>query len=348
MKKSEFGTLSSGETVHLYTLDNGVIQCQVTEYGAAMVSLHVPNRQGGKTDILLGMADARGYETQTISMGATVGRCANRIEHAAFELEGKRYSLFKNAGENHLHGGKIGFAKRIWQVEEIENGICFSHTSKDGEDGYPATLHVRVCYELIGASLSISYHAVSDGTTICNLTNHGYYNLNGHNDGSILDHVVTLYAGYFTPFSDSKTIPSGEIRSVKETALDFTNPTEIGKRIDAKEEQMLLGHGYDHNFIVDGEIGTLRPCATVFAPKTGIKMHLDTTSPAVQFYTGNFLSECPAGKDGVKYGDREGFCLETQFYPDAINKPMFPSVVLEKGKTWQHKTVHTFSVTAEP
>ena len=338
-----FGTMPDGTPVELYTLAAGALSCQIITFGGSLQSLRVPDRSGRPVDVLLGFDALEPYRTHGKSLGALVGRYANRIGGAKFSLNGQTYQLAANDHEvNHLHGGRVGFNQRVWTVEEAEdNRLVLSLLSPDGEEGYPGTLKVQVAYTLTEEGLTIDYRAESDRDTACNLTNHAYFNLSGHDSGPVLDQSIQILADRYTP-TDSLSIPTGEIAPVEGTPMDLRQPTPIGARIDEAFPQLLQAGGYDHNWIPVGESGALRPIARASSPATGVSMEVLSTLPGVQFYTGNYLDGCPAGKGGAPYGGRWGFCLETQFYPDSPNHDNFPSCVLRTGEAFHHTTVFRF------
>lgn len=344
MKRTFYGTTRSGEAVEAITLESGAASCTILTYGATLQSLTVPGRDGKPVDVVLGLGSLEHYEDNPDKcLGATVGRHANRIAGASFSLNGVEYPLAANNGPNNLHGGPTNFSTRVWKAEEVPGGVRFTYVSPHMEEGFPGTLTAQVTYLLEGTTLTLQYRAVSDRDTLCSLTNHSYFNLSGHASGSVLDHVLTLHAETYTP-SDAAAIPTGEIAPVENTPMDFRTPATLGSRIDEPFQQLLWGKGYDHNYVVDGPVGTLRPAAELASPKTGIVMEVETTSPGVQLYTGNYLDGRPSGKDGVRYQPRDGVCLETQFFPDAIHHANFPQPVLRAGEVWAHTTVFRFSV----
>jgi aldose 1-epimerase len=347
-KRESFGQTRDGEAVDIYTLKNRRgAEARVTTYGGAVVSLKVPDRAGRVEDVVLGFDDIEGYLKTTTYIGSLVGRYANRIARGRFTLNGTEYKLATNNGENHLHGGVRGFDKVIWKARPLAarggQALELTYLSKDGEEGYPGNLNVRVVYTLTDANeLKIDYYATTDKDTVVNLTNHNYYNLAGQGNGDILGHLLTVNASRFTP-TDAGAIPTGELRPVRGTPFDFTRPTAIGARINPDEEQLKLGKGYDHNFVVNGRPGTLRLAARVSEPTTGRVMETWTTEPGMQLYTGNYLDGSDTGKGGKPYRHRYGFCLETQHYPDSPNRPAFPSTVLRKGGRFRSTTVYKFS-----
>ena len=339
-----FGTTRSGEPVELLTLDNGRLSCQILTFGATLRTLSVPSRDGAQRDVVLGYDTLLEYETQDGYLGAVVGRYANRIARGHFSLNGKEYTLACNNGPNHLHGGVVGFSYRVWTVEELTGKrAVLSLISPDGEEGYPGHLQIRVTYQLEGDSLTLRYHSVCDQDTVCNLTNHSYFNLNGQGSGPVLEQEITLFAQSYTP-ADATSIPTGAIELVEGTPMDLRSPTPLGLHINEPFPQLELGHGYDHNFVVDGPAGTLRPAARAHSPASGITMEVETTLPGVQLYTANFLDDGRHGKEGTVYGPRHAFCLETQFFPDSPNHPQFPSCLLKAGQKREDVTRFIFRV----
>lgn len=342
MERRSFGTTRDGRAVEEIILDNGFLRCSLLTYGAALRCLWVP-AIAGEVDVVLGYDTLRAYESQDKYLGALVGRYANRIAGGRFTLEGQMYTLAQNDGANHLHGGPGGFAGKVWRAEEAgEHAVIFTCESPDGEEGYPGALKAAVTYALEGKSLHLRYWARTDRTTVCNLTSHAYFNLHGHDAGGAMEQTLTLRASRYTPVVPG-SIPTGEIAAVEGTPMDFRTPHVIGERIDAPFRQLELCGGYDHNWVVDGEAGVLRPAAVLESGRTGVRMSVETTLPGVQFYAGNFLAGCPAGKGGAVYGNRDGVCLETQFFPDSPNHPAFPSCVLRPGEVWAHETVFRFN-----
>lgn len=340
--RTPFGTTRSGEPVELLTLDNGTISCEILTFGATLRTLTVPDREGKPVDVVLGYDHLSDYETRDGYLGAVVGRYANRIAKGQFSLNGKTYSLAVNNGPNHLHGGIVGYSYRVWTVEELTGQkAVLTLESPDGEEGYPGALSLRVTYALEDRALSLHYEALAHGDTVCNLTNHSYFNLAGQGSGPVLDQTLSLSASRYTPANET-SIPYGTLEPVEGTPMDFHTPTPIGARIEDDFEQLKLGHGYDHNYVVDGPVGTLRPAARAFSSKTGIRMEAETTLPGMQLYTANFLPEGCPGKGGASYGPRHAFCLETQFFPDSPNQPAFPSTVLRAGDRYDHTTRFVF------
>lgn len=336
-----FGTMPDGTAVEELTLRDAGCTCRVLTYGGAVRALTVPG-QDGPVDVVLGFDTLEDYRRQDKYLGALVGRFANRIGGASFALEGKTYALARNDGVNHLHGGNTGFDKKVWTVEELgENSVTLSLTSPDGEENYPGTLRAAVTYTLKDAALRIDYRAQTDRTTVCNLTNHTYFNLSGHDSGPVTDQLIQVLADRYTPTVPG-SIPTGELAPVDGTPMDLRRPVPIGAHIDEPFEQLQMAGGYDHNWAVNGWDGTLRTIARARSPRTGITLEVDSTLPGVQFYAGNYLDGCPAGKGGAVYARRRGFCLETQYFPDSPNQPGFPSCVLRPGETYQAVTVYRF------
>lgn len=338
-----FGMTKDGKEAQLCLLKNSKgLKAYVSDFGATLVRLFVPDRDGNMTDVVLGYDDAAGYERGMAGIGATVGRNANRIGGASVEINGVTYPLEKNDnGKNNLHSGPDVYQKRIWEVEDrADNRITFLLHSPDGDQGYPGALDMRVTYELDDENaLSIHYEAAPDQDTVINMTNHSYFNLNGHNSGSVLEHKVWLNADSFTP-ADAESIPTGEIRGVADTPMDFRTAKAIGKEIDADYEPLRFGGGYDHNWVLKNN-GRFAKVAEVTSEKSGIRMEVYTDLPGVQMYTANFLDHEP-GKDGAVYEKRSAVCLETQYYPDAIHHDNFPSPVCRKGMKYDSRTAYRF------
>jgi len=346
LQQQPFGVVHSGTYADLFILENNHgVRVGLTNYGGIITTLHTPDRHGQPGDIVLGYDKLEEYRALNPFFGCLVGRYANRIAHAQFTLLGKTYTLAQNNGQNHLHGGRVGFDKVTWAAEPFSGpdgvGVKLSYTSVDGEEGYPGTLHVTVTYTLDNANaLRLDYHATTDQTTVINLTNHTYFNLAGR--GSILDHLMQLHADTFTPVGAS-LIPTGELRPVAGTPFDFRTPTAIGARIAQDDEQLRFGGGYDLNWVVNGDAGNLRPAAFVQEATSGRTLTVLTTQPGIQFYSGNMLPNI-TGKGGQAYTKRSGFCLETQHFPDTPNQPTFPSAVLAPGQTYAESTVFQFGV----
>ena len=348
--RKSFGKTPDGQPVDLYVLTNkSGAEASITNYGGAVVSLKVPDRNGKLADVALGYDTAGGYVNDKSYFGALVGRYGNRIAHAQFVLDGKTYTLAKNNGENSLHGGIKGFNKAVWtaKILSTEGGqsLELSYLSKDGEEGFPGNLKVSVIYTWTDAdALQVEYSATTDKETVVNLTSHSYFNLAGQSSGDILGHLLMIQAEKFTPV-DADLIPTGELRDVAGTPFDFRKATAIGARIDQDDEQLKLGGGYDHNFVLRRSADPVESLAArVVEPTTGRVMEVWTTEPGVQFYTGNFLDGKTAGKGGVAYPRRSAFCLETQHFPDSPNQPKFPSVVLKPGERYHTITTYKFSI----
>jgi aldose 1-epimerase len=347
--KTSFGKTPEGEPVDLYVLKNrNGVEAAITTYGGAIVSLNVPDRNGKLGDVVLGYDSVDGYVKDKSYFGAIIGRYGNRIGHAQFTLDGKTYTLAKNNGENSLHGGIKGFNKAVWKARELPakdgQSLELTYLSKDGEEGFPGNLKVTVIYTLTDANeLNIVYSAATDKTTVVNLTNHAYFNLAGPGSGDILGHQLVIEADKFTPV-DSGLIPTGELRDVAGTPFDFRKATTIGARIAQDDEQLKLGNGYDHNFVLRRKAGDpISLAARVVEPTSGRVLEVWTTEPGVQFYTGNFLDGKAVGKGGASYAKRSAFCLETQHYPDSPNQAKFPSVVLKPGERYHTITTYKFA-----
>jgi aldose 1-epimerase len=345
MQKQSFGKTEDGQPVDLYILTNkNGVEAAITNYGGTVVSLKVADRNGKFEDVVLGYDNLDGYATGKAYIGATVGRYANRIAHATFTLDGTTYTLAKNDGDNHLHGG---FNKRVWTAKDVSSiagqALELTYLSKDGEEGFPGNLPVKVVYTLTDQNeLKIDYSATTDKDTVLNLTNHAYFDLAGQGNGDILQQQIMIKADRFTPI-DATSIPTGELRSVKGTPFDFTNSTAIGARIDQDDQQLKLGRGYDHNWMLNnGTPGSLFLAAQAYDPHSGRVLEVSTTEPGIQLYTGNFLDGIH-GKDGKVYNRRYAFCLETQHFPDSPNHPNFPSAELKPGQHFQSTTVYKFS-----
>lgn len=348
LTRGVFGTMPDGRPVESFTLANGNgIEVTAITYGATIVSLRTPDREGRSGDIVLGYPDLEGYLTDSPYFGAVVGRYGNRIARGRFAIDGQTYQLTVNDGVNHLHGGERGFDKVVWDADTVATdstvAVTFSYTSPDGEEGYPGTLQARVTYTLNDSNeLRVDYEAVTDAPTIVNLTQHSYFNLTGA-ERNILRHLLEIPADRYTPV-DSTLIPTGEIAPVEGTPFDFRMAMPIGERIDADDEQLRRGGGYDHNFVLNRDSAGLALAAQVTEPSTGRTLTITTTEPGIQFYSGNFLDGTITGKEGRVYAHRYGFCLETQHYPDSPNEPGFPSTVLRPGEVYRSTTVFAFGV----
>jgi aldose 1-epimerase len=329
-----------------YTLENANgLSATIIAYGATLISVRTPDRDGNIDEITVGMEDPEDYRQGHPFLGSVVGRCANRLANARFTLNGKEYQLESVGGPHHLHGGRHGFDKVDWNVLEEPSGnrqsLKLGYTSADGEEGYPGKLDVEVTYSLSDDdTLTIDYRATSDQDTIVNLTNHVYFNLSGA--PTILDHELQLFASHFTPI-DETLIPTGEIRPVEGTPMDFRQMTRIGERIEQDDDQLRYGRGYDHNWVLDHGGGKLGPAAVLYGPKSGRVVEVATTKPGIQFYSGNFLTGSVRGRGGSPIGYRSGLCLETQYFPNAINQPNFPSPILRAGETYHHITTYHFT-----
>ena len=342
--QTEFGKLLDGTAITAYTLKNAKGSwAKVITYGATLTELYVPDKSGKPGDVVLGFSDLQGYLGDEPFFGATVGRYANRIAKGHFTLDGKEYNLALNNGPNTLHGGKIGFNRKVWKAEILPGmtaaAVRFTYLSKNGEENFPGNLNVSVTYTLTDTNeLKLDYRAETDQDTPINLTNHSYFALGGPGK-NILDEVLYLNADEYTPV-DSTLIPTGEIKSVKGTPLDFTKPTAIGARINEIKD---IG-GYDHNFVINGKAGKLRLAARATDPTTGRQMEVWTTEPGVQFYSSIGLNGSIVGKGGIAYPKFGGLCLETQHFPDSVNHSNFPSAILHPGKPFESETIYKFSV----
>lgn len=335
-----------GKPVQLYTLENkNGAKAMITNYGGRLVSLLVPDKNQQLTDVVAGFSDVQGYQQSTEPyFGATIGRYGNRIAKGKFSLDGKSYELFTNNGSNTLHGGKKGFQDVVWDAKKIdEQTLELSYLSKDMEEGFPGNLKVKVVYTLEdNHALKITYDATTDKNTVVNLTNHAFFNLNGAGSGTILNHLVKINANSYTPV-DSTLIPTGQIAPVKGTPFDFTSPKTIGERIEADNEQLKFGKGYDHNFVLNKQ-GADEPAAIVAGDKSGVVMEVYTDQPGLQFYSGNFMQGKNKMKGNRTDDFRTAFALETQHFPDSPNQPSFPSTVLKPGVAYHTETIYKFSV----
>ncbi len=344
--REAFGKAGDGTPVEVFTLTNKAgVQIKAISYGAIITSIRVPDRTGAMADVALGFDTLDGYLEEHPYFGAVVGRYGNRIGKARFTRDGQTYKLAANNGPNHLHGGVRGFDKYVWTAEVLKNatGVAFSRRSPDGEEGYPGTVEARVSYVLADSNeLAIEYRATTDKATPINLTQHTYFNLSGHDAGTILDHEVMIAADRYTPV-DATLIPTGELAPVTGTPFDFRQSTRVGARIDDSHPQIKFGLGYDHNWVLNRTGGGAQLAARVADRKSGRTLEVLTTEPGVQFYTGNFLDGTLKGKGGAVYNRRNGLCLETQHYPDSPNQPAFPSTILQPGQTYQSQTVWKFA-----
>ena len=347
VQREAFGKMPDGKPVERFTLTNANgVELKAISYGGIITSLRVPDRDGKFDDIVLGFDQLDGYLKDHPFFGAIIGRYGNRIGNAQFTLDGNTYKLAANNNGQSLHGGVKGFDKVLWAVEPIgNNGLAFTRTSPDGEEGYPGNLRVRVTYTLTDKNeLIVEYHATTDKATPVNLTQHSYFNLAGQASGDILGHELMLNADRYTPVND-KLIPTGELAPVEGTPFDFRKPTAIGVRINNAHPQLKAGQGYDHNWVLNRKGSGLELAARVREPKTGRTLEVTTTEPGIQFYAGNFLKGDLTGKGGAVYKHRTGFCLETQHFPDSPNQPKFPSTTLKPGQEYRTRTVFTFGVT---
>ncbi len=343
-----FGKLDNGTQVNIYTLKNSNgVEAKIINYGGAVVSLKVPDKNNNFEDVVLGYDNLESYINGDKFFGALIGRCGNRIEYGKFKINGVEYNLATNNGNNHLHGGIKGYDKVIWNVKTIDeksDTLELSYLSKDGEENYPGNLNVTVTYTITeDNSLKIDYKAVSDKDTVVNLTNHSYFNLSGHASGDILNHELMINADKFT-VNDKYSIPHGETRDVAESPMDFRTLTTIGKNIDADYDQIIFGSGYDHNWILNTNGDVSKLAAKVVDEKSGRVMEVYTTTPGVQFYSSNFLDGSDIGKGGTPYNRRTGICLETQYVPNAINLKNVKSTLLKAGEEYKHTTIYKFSV----
>lgn len=344
---SHFDGIVDEKVVKLYTLTNkNGLEATVLNYGAKIVSLCVPDKSGKFVDVVLGHNNLEEYlNSEEPYFGAVCGRTGNRIAKGQFTLDGVTYKLAINNGPNNLHGGIKGFNSVVWDAKQLDaQTLELTYLSKDGEEGFPGNLSVKIIYKLTNDnSFDIDYEATTDKNTIINLTNHSYFNLSGAGDKSVYDHVLTIRASDYLP-TDDTAIPYGKPESVIGTPFDFTTPHEIGERIDEDVEQIRFGNGYDHTFVLDKKDGALDVAVFCYSPKTGIEMEILTTEPGVQLYTGNWMSGNFEGKFGKRYPARSAVCFETQHFPDSINKPEYPSVVLKADDVFRSKTIHSFSV----
>lgn len=347
IKKEFYGKTIENVEVDIYTLENSNgMTAKITNYGGNIVSLLVPDSKGEVTDVVLGYDSLEDYFVNEPYLGAIIGRNGNRIQDARFELNGVEYQLAKNNGENNLHGGIKGFDKVVWKAESFEHdksvGLTLTYTSIDGEEGFPGNLDVKVVYTLTDENeIIIDYYAESDKDTIVNLTNHSYFNLSGHNSGTILDHKVMLDADAFTVV-DQALIPTGEIRKVEGTPMDFTKPKRIGDDIHSDYEQIVFAGGFDHNWVLNHKGESVEKVAKLIDEKSGRVMEVYTDMPGVQLYTGNSLEERYIGKGNYPYSKHTGVCFETQFFPSSMNHKHFPSPVLRAGDEYKSRTIYKF------
>lgn len=343
-----FSRTAYGQAVTRFTLQGaGGMRLEVLDYRAIVHALHVPDRRGQMSDVVLGYDDLAGYEQDRFYLGALIGRYANRIREGTFLLDGKPYSLPRNEGSHHLHGGRRGFGRVVWEARLFEDAekaaVVLEHTSKDGEEGYPGTLAVQVTYAVYRSNtFSVDYRATTDRPTPVNLTQHAYFNLAGEGSGDVLGHELTIHADSFTPLDDS-LIPTGEVIPVHGTPLDFRRPQRIGSRIGASHEQLRIANGYDHNFVLNRTGDGLSSAARVVDPASGRVLEVFTTEPGMQLYSGNFLDGSHPGKHGHRYNRHAGFCVETQHFPDSPNQAGFPSTILRPGSELHSRTEFRFS-----
>ena len=335
--KEIFGTLPNGEISHLYTISCGPLTAKISDLGATLVQLHVPDRDGHVADVVLGYDEPAGYLSGTCYFGATIGRNSNRVKNACFILDNKTWTMPANEGPNSLHSGPDGFDARLWKViSHTENAITLALHSPHGDQGMPGNADIRVTYTLERDGIRIAYDAVSDRDTVFNFTNHSYFNLAGHDQAEkAMDQLLTLPARFFNP-ADSESIPTGELRSVAGTPMDFRTPKPIGRDINTDYDALHLQGGYDHNFEV-----FCNPCAILTDPESGREMAVYTDCPGVQFYSANYTDEI--GKGGARYPKRSAICLETQFYPDAVNHPEWPQPIYKAGEKYHSETKYCFT-----
>lgn len=346
MTRQDFGRTPSGETAQLYTFTNARgAQMAVSDFGALLVAVRVPDRDGALRDVVLGYDDVNAYLSGSCFFGAVIGRNGNRIADAKFTLNGKEYRLAANENGNSLHSNPDGYEQRLWKVKETtEHSIALGLYSPDGDQGFPGNFDITVTYTLTEEnSVEIHYRGVCDQDTVANMTNHSYFNLDGQGSGSVEEQYLTLHADRYTPVIDSRSIPTGELAPVAGTPMDFTAPKKIGAEIDAEFAQLQYTGGYDHNYVLNKKGSGVEEMAVASSEKSGIRMTAYTDCPGVQFYAGNFIKE-HAGKKGAVYDKRGGFCLESQFYPNAVNTPEFPSPVLKAGQVYDTTTIYKFDV----
>ena len=347
LESKNFDTILDGKKVSLYWIENKGVKAAFTNYGGRLIGLWIADKNGKQTDVVVGMNTAKGFKNSTEPyFGATIGRVGNRIAKGKFTLEGKQYQITINNGKNALHGGVKGFQDVVWDVKKTSgNTLVFSYISPDGEQGFPGNLAVKVTYTITDDNaIKMEYEATTDKTTIVNLTNHAFFNLNGEGSGSILNHELQIYADQFTPV-DEGLIPSGELKPVKNTPFDFTSKYTIGQRIETKDEQLKFGKGYDHNYVLNGtKKKGLNHAATISGDKSGIILDIYTEEPGLQFYSGNFMQGKNTFKSGAKDDFRTAFALETQHFPDAPNQPKFAAIVVKPGQKYHTVSYYQFSV----
>jgi len=339
-----FGTLPDGTAVNVVTLKTSKLELTFTEYGGRIISLKTPDHSGNSGDVILGYDTLNDYLKEGAFFGALIGRFGNRIANGKFSLNGHSYQLPQNDGSNCLHSGP-GYHSRVWRIDAstlTDTSATLHYLSRDGEDGYPGNLNIKVRYSLTDTDWRIDYEATTDAPTVVNLTQHAYFNLGGTGHATILDHELALHADKFTPVN-SNLIPTGELRSVAGTPFDFRRAHRVGERIDQDDEQLKFGRGYDHNWVLNNQNGTLALAGEISEPNSGRVMQILTTEPGMQFYAGNFMDGAMIGKQGQRYPWRSGFCLETQPYPDSPNQPGFPLTTLNPGQTYQSTTIYRFA-----
>lgn len=342
--KADFGKTPDGKQVEIYTLKSDMVEAKVMTYGARVVSVMTPDRNGKMADVVLGYNSLDGYLADGKTyFGAIVGRYGNRIAHGKFSLDGKQYQIPLNNNENSLHGGTTGFDKAVWQARPIADGVEMTLVSKDGDQGFPVTLTAHVRYSLHHGALRIDYSTTTDKATVINLTNHSYFNLSGEGSGTILHEEMMIAADKYTPV-DAGLIPTGVLATVEGTPFDFRKPTVIGTRINDNNEQLKVAGGYDHNWVLRGANGETKTAAKVYDPASGRVLTVTTTEPGVQFYSGNFLDGTLKGPSGQAYVKNAALCLETQHFPDSPNHPAFPTTELKPGETRHSTTTFTFAV----
>ncbi len=337
-----WGITPDGSAAQSFTISNGVLELQVLSFGGRITGLRVPDRNGEPADVVLGYSALAPYVEDKAFLGCSVGRYANRIAKGRFPLEGREVMLDRNDGENTLHGGSQGLWNQNWAGRVLPDGVEFTLTSVAGSQGFPGTLSVAARYRLEEDRVLLEYEATTDEVTVVNLTNHAYFNLAGEGNATVLDHELQIAADSFTPIGED-AIPIGANQPVAGTAFDFTQLTRVGSRIHDAEEQLVHGKGYDHNFVLRGNLGELHPAAIAIDPGSGRRLEVATTEPGVQFYSGNYLDGSTVGKAGTAYGFRSAFCLETQHFPDSPNQPAFPSATLRPGEVFRSTTVWRFS-----
>lgn len=322
-------------------LKNNYLEVEISEFGASIISIKTPDRHGKIVDVVLGYDDIEKYKRQTKYIGATVGRCCNRIKNGLIEIDGTKYQLNCNDSKNHLHGGDIGFDKKIWNSKEIENGVELTYISEDGEENYPGQLDAKVTYTLKENSLVINYKATTNKTTICNLTNHTYFNLNGY--GNILQHQVQILADYFTE-NNQESIPTGKIIPVENTPMDFRNPQYIEKDINNEYYQIKYAKGFDNNWVLNNYNGEIRKIATAYSELSGIELEVSTDLPGLQFYSGNFLDGAENGKNNIPIKNHSGFCLECQYFPNAFANDNFEKPILKSSELYNKNIIYKFNI----